>query len=144
MFFSALFISMGKLISVEVFPLMYFILNVPSFHWQCHVNPGSWACLPLHRIQCYSPRATGQTDSCLERVSREFKQNLRWGPLGLSMAVNPHLVHEVHNIPTDNVPLPQTIPTITPMPSMGCYSKCYYKFDNISNYCRKSANTNSP
>lgn len=65
---TASFISKGKLVSLKVFPLMH--LNTPSFHWQCHVNPGRWLCLPCIGSSVSVPLlsgATGQADSCLER-----------------------------------------------------------------------------
>lgn len=126
------------------------ISNAPSFHWQCHVNPGSWLCLPCVGSSVIVPLlsgATGQTDSCLERDSPGSKQNLSWGPLGLGVTANPHPVCDIPNVPSVHRYIHshrlQTTPTVNPTPTMACHSRNYYKFDNISNHCRKSANTNT-
>ena len=122
------------------------ILNAPSFHWQYHVNPGSWLCLPCIGSSVTArllSGATSQTDSCLERTLMGPNRTLA-GVLWVSVTVNPHPVYDIPNVPWYvHCHRLQTTPTVTPTPSTACHSRDYYKFDNISNHCRKSANTNT-
>lgn len=139
---TASFISRVKLFLLKVFH--WCILNAPSFHWQCHVNPGSWLCLPCVGSSVTArllSGATGQTDSCLERDSHGSKQNLS---LRVSVTVKPHPVCDFPNVAWYvHCHRLQATPTVTPTPTTACHSRGYYKFDNISNHCRKSANTNT-
>lgn len=138
----------GKLVSKRLFPLMHFHFKASSFHWQSHLKPGSWLCHPCSAPMPLQSGATGQTDrqlwgeifSCVETY-------LSCGTIG-----SQHWQQMLIQFMMSNVRIPsrhacfhwlQTVPTVTWTLAMACYSKHYYKFDNISNYCQKSANINS-
>lgn len=94
------FISREKLVSLKVFPLMYFKcsifpLAVSCTPWQLTLSPLCW-------IQCYSPAAVGS-----HRPDRQLPgKRLLWvqtEPTGLSVTVNPHTVCDFPNIPSAQI-----------------------------------------
>lgn len=132
----------GKLFSLRIFPLMHF--NWPHLSIDRAMQSLAADFVSLAVVEsCYSQEPPArQTSSCLERYSHVLK------PISVRVLL------DLSNDSESSFRLwclsrqarsywLQTVPTVTWTPAMACYSKQYYKFDNISNYCQKSANINS-
>lgn len=137
----------GKLVSLRIFPLMHFNRPHLSIGRAMQSLAADFVSLCSGRVPLQSG-ATSQTDqqlsaeifSCVETyLSRGTIGSQQWQQILVPFMMS-------------DVPIPsrqarsywlQTVPTVTWTPAMACYSKHYYKFDNISNNCQKSANINS-
>lgn len=140
---TASFISRGKLVSLKVFPLMYFKRSIFPLAVSC--KPWQLTLSPLRWIQCYSPTAVRSHRPDRQLPGKTFswvQTEPQSGSFGSQCDRKSNSSLWCSRC-TWTHSLPQTTPTVTPTPTMACHSRDYYKFDNISNHCRKSANTNT-